>query len=411
MAEAHPVAFRWVMKAKERGARIIHVDPRFSRTSAMAHRHVGLRAGSDIAFLGGLIRHVIETDSFFRDYVVSYTNAATIINEDFQDTEDLAGVFSGFDPETGTYDRRSWMYEGGEMPSAAGVREHSSQAFDEQTGAGMMTGEVESDVTLQHPRCVFQIVKRHFSRYTPEMVEEICGITREDFDYVANALIENSGRERTATFCYAVGWTQHTVGVQMIRAAAVLQLLLGNMGRPGGGILALRGHASIQGSTDIPTLYNLLPGYLPMPHALSHDTLQEYLHLNTPRGGFYGSMPAYLVSLLKAYWGEHALPSNDFCFDYLPRLTGDHSSYPTVMAQVDGTCKGYFLLGENPAVGHANSKMQRLGLSNLDWLVVRDFSLIESATWWKDGPEIETGQLRAEDIGTEVFFLPASTHV
>src|SRR5206468_1728834 len=150
--------------------------------------------------------------------------------------------------------------------------------------------------------------------------------------------------------------------------------------------------------------------YLPMPHALQHSTLQEYLHLNTPRGGFYGDMPAYLVSLLKAYWGEAAKPSNDFCFDYLPRLTGDHSSYPTVMAQIDGKCKGYFLLGENPAVGHGNAKMQRAGLSNLDWLVVRDFSLIESATWWKDGPEIETGESRTEDIATEVFFFPAAAH-
>src|SRR5207248_9061967 len=200
------------------------------------------------------------------------------------------------------------------------------------------------------------------------------------------------------------------VGVQYIRTASILQLLLGNMGRPGGGIMALRGHASIQGSTDIPTLYNLLPGYLPMPHAAHTEGLEQYLHLNTPRGGFYGEMPSYMVSLLKAYWGDNAVPSNEFCFDYLPRLTGDHSSYPTVMAQIEGTCKGYFLLGENPAVGHGNAKMQRAGLSNLDWLVVRDFSLIESATWWKDGPEIESGELRTADIGTEVFFMPAAAH-
>src|SRR3954471_10463936 len=326
MAEAHPVAFRWVMKAKERGARIIHVDPRFSRTSAMADRHVALRAGTDIAFVGGLIRHVIETDSFFRDYVVSYTNAATIINEDFEDTEDLDGVFSGFDADTGMYDRRSWMYEGGEMPSAAGVREHASQAFDEQTGAGMMTGQVESDVTLQHPRCVFQIVKRHFSRYTPEMVEEICGIAPEDFDYVANALVENSGRDKTATFCDAVGCTQHTVGVQMIRAAAVLQLLLGNVGRPGGGILALRGHASIQGSTDIATLYNIHPGYLNTPSALRpHDTLRDYIRTETSPTSYWANFPNFIVSQLKAWFGDAATAENDFCYDYLPRITGDHS--------------------------------------------------------------------------------------
>jgi formate dehydrogenase major subunit len=266
------------------------------------------------------------------------------------------------------------------------------------------------DLTMSHPRCVLQVLKRHFSRYTPETVHDVCGVPPELFAKVAEALTANSGRERTSAFVYSVGWTQHSVGVQYIRTAAILQLLLGNIGRPGGGILALRGHASIQGSTDIPTLYDLLPGYLRMPHALLHEGLEEYLHLNTPRGGFFGNMSAYLVSLLKAYWGEAALPSNDFCFDYLPRITGDHSAYPTVMEQIAGNCKGYFVIGENPAVGSANAKMQRLGLSNLDWLVVRDFSLIETATWWKDGPEIETGESRTEDIGTEVFFLPAAAH-
>ena len=218
MAEAHPVGFRWVMKAKERGAKVIHVDPRFSRTSAMADKHVPIRAGTDIAFLGGLIRHVLETESYFREYVVNYTNAATIVNEDFKGPEDLEGLFSGYDPETGTYDRSSWMYEGGEMASAAGQREHATQAFSEKTGAGMMTGNVKSDETLEHPRTVFQLLMKHYARYTPEMVERVCGISREDFLEVAETLIENSGRERTTAFCYAVGWTQHTAGVQMIRA-------------------------------------------------------------------------------------------------------------------------------------------------------------------------------------------------
>src|SRR6185312_15254505 len=186
------------------------------------------------------IHHVLETESYFRDYVVNYTNASTIINENFENVEDLGGVFSGFDPETGMYDRSSWMYEGGEVASAAGVREHASQAFEEKTGAGMLSGEFARDDTLQHPRCVFQILRRHFSRYTPETVERICGISQEDFRAVAEALVENSGRERTTAFCYAVGWTQHSAGVQMIRAAAILQLLLGNIGRPGGGIMALR---------------------------------------------------------------------------------------------------------------------------------------------------------------------------
>src|SRR3954463_2887767 len=277
MAEAHPVGFRWVMKAKERGARIIHVDPRYSRTSQLADHHVLIRAGSDIAFLGGLIHHVLETESYFRDYVLNYTNASTIINERFADVEDLGGVFSGFDPETGFYDRSSWMYEGGEMASAAGVREHTNQAFEDQTGVGMLEGPVPRDETLQHPRCVLQILRRHYARYTPEMVAQICGISVEQFHEVAQALIENSGRERTTALCYAVGWTQHAYGVQIIRAGAILQLLLGNIGRPGGGIMALRGHATIQGSSDIPTLYDLLPGYLHMPRARDDElTLKQY---------------------------------------------------------------------------------------------------------------------------------------
>jgi formate dehydrogenase major subunit len=200
------------------------------------------------------------------------------------------------------------------------------------------------------------------------------------------------------------------VGVQYIRTAAILQLLLGNMGRPGGGVMALRGHASIQGSTDIPTLFDLLPGYLPMPHAYGNEDLDTYVRAESVDKGFWANSRSYLVSLLKAWWGDTANAGNDFCYDYLPRLTGSHSTYETVLAQIDGTCKGYFLFGQNPAVGSANARMQRLGMANLDWLVVRDMVMIESATWWKDGPEIESGELRTEQIGTEVFFLPAAAH-
>lgn len=242
------------------------------------------------------------------------------------------------------------------------------------------------------------------------MVEKICGIGRETFLEVCEALTSNSGPDRTSAFAYAVGWTQHSTGSQCIRAASVLQLLLGNIGRPGGGIQALRGHASIQGSSDIPTLFNLLPGYLPMPHAHTHEDLEAFIRASRTVKGFWGNMRAYFVSLLKAYYGDAATADNDFCFDHLPRLTGSHGTYETVMAQLDGTCEGYFLMGENPAVGSANARLQRLGMSRLDWLVVRDFSLIESATWWQDGPETETGEMRTEDIGTEVFFFPAAAH-
>ncbi len=425
MAECHPVGFQWVMEAKARGAKVIHVDPRFTRTSALADLHVPLRAGSDIAFLGGIVNYVLSNDRYFRDYVVAYTNGPVVLSEDFCDTEDLDGVFSGLDRDSRSYDNSSWQYEGMEIQAASGQRDAE---YDKRTGAGASVsaagrgeahgsggadigeGEPQRDETLTHPRCVFQVLKRHYARYTPEMVERICGVPQDLFRQVCELVTENSGRERTTAFAYAVGWTQHTVGVQYIRAAAVLQSLLGNIGRPGGGILALRGHASIQGSTDIPTLFNLLPGYIPMPHAHKREDLDAFVKAEAASKGYWGNMRAYMVSLLKAYWGDAATPDNDFCFDHLPRLTGSHSTYETVMAQLEGTCKGYFLMGENPAVGSANAKMQRLGMANLDWLVVRDFSLIESATWWKDGPEIETGELRTEDIRTEVFFLPAAAH-
>ncbi|GAA3733712.1 formate dehydrogenase [Salinactinospora qingdaonensis] len=420
-AECHPVGFQWVMAAKARGAVVIHVDPRFTRTSALSDLHVPIRAGSDIAFLGGLINHVLTEEKYFRDYVLAYTNAATIVSEEFADTEDLDGLFSGFDEEGRSYDVTSWQYEGMRVPAASGKREQqfedrrrrvAKSACAEQHGSGgaVVRGEPRTDETLRHPRCVFQLLKRHFARYTPEAVADVCGISQEQFREVCDHLTRNSGPERTSAFAYAVGWTQHTVGAQYIRAASILQLLLGNIGRPGGGIQALRGHASIQGSSDIPTLFNLLPGYIPMPHAHAHEGLADFVAGDAADKGYWANMRSYVVSLLKAWWGEAATADNEFGFGYLPRLTGSHGTYDTVIEQIEGRCKGYFLMGENPAVGSANAKAQRLGMANLDWLVVRDFSLIESATWWKDGPEIESGELRTEDIATEVFFFPAASH-
>ncbi|SDJ90530.1 formate dehydrogenase major subunit [Nonomuraea maritima] len=424
-AEAHPVGFQWVMEAKARGAVIIHVDPRFTRTSALADVHVPIRPGSDVAFVGGLINYVLDNELYFREYVLNYTNAATILREDYRDTEDLDGVFSGFDPDSREYDTTSWQYVGMEAVAASGRREQHYEERTEQERTGHeppgraemhgsagapMDGTPERDETLRHPRCVLQVLRRHFARYTPEMVERTCGVPRHLFEEVCRRLTENSGPDKTAEFVYAVGWTQHSDGSQFIRSACILQLLLGNIGRPGGGIQALRGHASIQGSSDIPTLFNLLPGYLPMPYAHEHEGLRDFLQADAPPKGFWANMPAYMISLLKAWWGDAAQPDNDFRFGWLPRLTGSHSTYDTVLEQLNGVCKGYFLLGENPAVGSANAKMQRLGMAQLDWLVVRDFTLIESATWWKDGPEIETGELRTADIGTEVFFFPAACH-
>jgi formate dehydrogenase major subunit len=379
MAECHPVAFQWVVEAKTRGATVIHIDPRFTRTSALANMHVPSRAGGDIVLLGALVNYVLSRGHEFREYVATYTNAADILPLDFQDTEDSDGLFSGYDPVSRTYDNSSWQPTG------------------------------EKDPTLSHPRCVFQVLRRHFSRYDAELVQRVCGISEADFTRLADTLVRCSGREKTTAWVYAVGWTQHTTGVQHIRTAAILQLLLGNMGRPGGGILALRGHASIQGCTDIPTLFDLLPGYLPMPRQ-EDETMEGYL-TRLPDTGFWGNKRAYLVSLLKAWFGDGATPENEFLLPMLPRLSGDHGTYRTVLDMIEGKVKGYFLWGQNPAVGSAGARLQRLALAKLDWLVVRDLAVIESATFWQDGPEIATGELTTDQIGTEVFFLPAASHV
>jgi formate dehydrogenase major subunit len=389
MAEAHPVGFRWVMKAKERGATIIHVDPRFSRTSALADIWVPMRAGGDIAFLGGLVRHIIENNLFFRDYVVHFTNASCILREDFRDTEEgAAGLFSGWNAKERTYAKESWAYDG-----------DGGLSFPER------------DLTLQNPRCVFQTLRRHFARYTPEMVKKICGISPALFHKVADALVAASGPDKTAAICYALGWTQHSKGVQIIRTASILQLLLGNIGRPGGGIMALRGHASIQGSTDIPTLYDILPGYIPMPKGDgSEETLRDYLGHQTKPTGLWHSFPTYFISLLKAYYGKNATAENDFGYNWVPKITGNHSFFEYLYDMAAGKMDGMFMMGQNPAVAAANSRFQRTSLSKLKWLVVREMVEIEAATFWRDSPEIERGELKTEDIETEVFLFPAAGH-
>ncbi len=390
MAEAHPVGFRWVMKAKERGATIIHVDPRFSRTSAMADLWVPIRAGSDITFFGALIRHIIETNQYFREYVLHYTNASNIIKEDFRDTEQGAGMFSGWQEEGQSYDNATWQFEkGGDDPSG-----------------------ILRDPTLEHPRCVFQTLRRHYERYTPEMVQEVCGIPPELFQKVADELTRNSGPERTTAQCYAVGYTHQSKGVQIIRSVAVMQLLLGNIGRPGGGIMALRGHASIQGSTDIPTLYDTLPGYLNMPYAAEDNiNLAAFLKKYTQETGLWHDTPKYVVSLLKAYYGKRATKENDWGYDWLPKLTKDHSHFEYVMRMCNHEVDGYLIMGQNPAVGSQNSRLQRQALARVKWLVVRDLVEIESASFWYAAPEIERGEMKTEDIATEVFLMPAASHI
>ena len=415
MAENHPVGFQWVMEARERGAKFIHVDPRFTRTSAMADLHVPLRPGTDIAFLGGIINYILQNDRAFKEYVVNYTNAPVILKDDFKDTEDLDGFFSGWHEDKNGYSFETWQYKGMDLHGAAGQREGeeslgSMEGFNQREDA-LKGGEPPNmDKTLQHPRCVYQVLKRHYARYTPETVSRVCGVTPEHLLEVAQALCDNSGRDRTSAFAYSVAWTQHTFGVQMIRSAAIVQLLLGNIGRPGGGIMALRGHASIQGSTDIPTLFNILPGYLVMPHAKAHESLKHYIESEGAKTGYWGNVDKYMVSLLKAWFGENATDENDYCFDLLPKISGDHSHYRSMMGMLDGKVKGFFCCGENPAVGSANAGLQRRALASLEWLVVRDFTEIESAAFWYDSPEVHSGELQTENIATEVFWMPAAAH-
>ncbi len=400
MAEAHPVGFRWALKARERGGRLIHVDPRFTRTSAMADTYVAIRAGSDVAFLGGIINYLLEHNLWFREYVLHFTNAATIIGEGYVDADDGGGLFAGFDPSSGRYDADpgAWGY------SVAG-------------------GAPERDPTLQHPRCVLQILRRHFSRYTPETVAQICGCAPADVVRVAELLARNSGRERTSAIVYALGWTQHATGVQMIRSAAIIQLLLGNMGRPGGGIMAMRGHCSIQGSTDIPTLYDTLPGYIPQPAAVpEHASLASYLEhgrgfasamQNRAAGfwqeesfaGYWANLPRFVVSLLKAWYGDAATRENDFGYRWLPKNDGDHSELATFFRMYEGAVRGLFLIGQNPAAGAPNAELNRAALRSLDWLVVRDWFEHESANFWYADPRVDD----PKKIKTEVFFLPAAS--
>jgi formate dehydrogenase major subunit len=408
MAECHPVAFRWPMKAKLNGAKIIHVDPRFTRTSAMADIYAPLRAGSDIAFLGGIIRFVMSDehwnkDSFFRDYLVNYTNAATLVREDFKDTEELDGLFSGFMHHADA--KAEWTFNGNTCQYETATWQYQSSKRKEGSG---IYNRADRDETLQHPRTVFQVVKRHFHRYTPRMVEEITGCPQGTFLEVARTVLENSGRDRTTAWAYAVGWTHHTYGPQIIGCCALLQLLLGNIGRPGGGVLALRGHASIQGSTDIPTLYHSIHGYMPAPSALNdHGSLNAYLDRERTATGYWANMSKFMISYLKSMYGDKAAPENDFGYDWHPKIIGDHSHMPMFMAMREGRVKGMLCIGQNPATS-VNARLQRRAMQNLKWLIVKDNFITETASFWNKAPEVINGEIKPEEIGTEVFFFPSS---
>ena len=446
MAENHPVAFRWPMAAKvEHGAKLIHVDPRFTRTSAVADIYAPVRAGSDVAFLGGLVNYVINDDRwnkdpFFRTWLVHYTNAPMVVSEEFQGAEDNDGVFSGLMEYTGgvpewpynafaqQYEDRTWQYAGtrpGEQ-GRAGATAQSGEVPTIQSGTepaskprppgppydplvrSLLNPRPQRDETLQNPRCVFQILKRHFSRYTPEMVARVTGCPQDTFRRVAQTILDNSGADRTTSFAYAVAWTQHTNGPQIIGCCALLQLLLGNFGRPGGGIMALRGHASIQGSTDIPTLYHSIHGYLAHPSGLkNHDTLADYLATETVPRGYWANTPKFVVSYLKSMYGTAATAENDFGYAWHPKILGDHSHMATFAAMNEGKVRGMLCIGQNPATS-LNAKLERTAMGKLEWLVVKDNWIHETATFWKNAPEVQDGSVNVADIQTEVFFFPSA---
>jgi formate dehydrogenase major subunit len=388
-AENHPVGFQWVMKAKERGAKFIHVDPRFTRTSAVADVHVPLRSGTNIAFFGGLISYAIQNNLYFKDYVVHYTNASFLIDPAFKTATDGGGLFTGL-----------------ESTGKGGVDPHLAETYKRDSWKYQLDGEgnPKRDLTLRDPSTVFQLMKRHYSRYTPEMVERVCGIPKEKFVRVAKLYCENSGPEKTGTITYALNLTQHTNGVQNIRALCMLQILLGNIGRPGGGVVALRGHANVQGATDLELLYHELPGYLPMPLRDAHPDLKTYLEKVTPKGGFWVNLPKFMVSLLKAFYGDAAKVENDYGYQWLPkRASADAYSHQHIFVDMyKGVIKGFLADGQNPAVGGPNAKLARAALGKLDWLVVKDIFVTETAEFWK-APGVSP-----KDVRTEVFFLPAA---
>ena len=382
-AENHPISFKYVEKAMDRGAKLISVDPRFTRTSSKADVYCQLRPGTDIAFMGGLINYLLQNDRIQREYVVSYTNASFLVDEAFDFND---GLFTGYDASSFSYDKKDWRYQ-----------------LDD---AGMPL----RDETLTHPRSVYQLMKKHYERYTPEMVCEITGSAIQDYMEVARALAATSSRDRVATIMYAMGTTQHTTGTQNVRSYAMLQLLLGNVGMAGGGINALRGESNVQGSTDYAILYHILPGYLQVPTHDKHN-LADYLEKVTPKArdprsaNWWSNTPKYMTSLLKAYWGEKATAQNDYCYDYLPKRSGNYSFIRLMERLQQGGFEGMMLLGTNPVVGGPDAGAIAQGMGKLKWLIAADLWETETSIFWKR-PGVDP-----RTIDTEVFLLPAAASV
>jgi formate dehydrogenase major subunit len=398
-AENHPCGFKWAIEAKRnRNARMIVVDPRYTRTAATADFHVPIRAGTDLVFVGGLIFHVIENNLFARDYVLHYTNASFIVDDDFRLTED--GVFSGFDEAGSTYDRSSWNYKAHGGTSAPGALPES----------------VPTDPTLQDPRCVFQLLRRHYSRYTPEMVERMTGVSQANFLRVAEeyaGIRRNGDMTKTGNLIYSLGWTHHSTGTQTIRTGAILQLLLGNVGRPGGGVNALRGHANVQGATDVAISWDSLPGYLKPPMA-ADGSFASWMKRITPTQSkpnewaslnYWSNTPKFAVSLQKSLYGPAATAANGWCYDYMPKRPEGRGWWALAEEALAGKVDGAFCFGMNILALSACTGRAVSAFSELDWLVVCEIFPDETSEFWR-APMI-TPEQRAK-INTTVYRLPGA---
>ncbi len=378
-AENHPLSMKWINRAREtRGAKLICIDPKFNRTAAMADMYIPLRPGTDIALLGGVINYALSTGRFFKEYVVGYTNASFVVDASYKFDEGLfTGAAVGADGQV-KYDMKSWQYQKDEK------------------------GAAKVDLTLEDPQSVFQLMKKHYARYTPEMVADTCGMSKEDFVKFAELYTSTGVADKAGNILYAMGITQSSHGSQNVRAIAILQLLLGNIGIAGGGVNAQRGESNVQGSTDMAMLFNNLPGYLPMPTAAAHPTLAKY-NATTPAAGYWTNRPKFLASNLKAWWGDAATKENDFAYDYLPKLDArDHTHMSILEAMDRGEVKGAFAWGQNFMVGGPSVNQARQAMTKLEWLVAVDLFDTETASFWR-APE-----LKSADVQTEVFLLPAA---
>ena len=384
-AEAHPCGFKWVTEAKaHNNAKLIVVDPRFNRSASVADVYAPIRTGTDIVFLGGVIKYLLDTNQIQHEYVRNYTDMSFLVDEDF-DFEN--GIFSGYDEENSHYDKTSWDYQ-----------------MDEN-------GEVISDPTLQHPRCVYQLLKIHYQRYTPEMVARVCGTPIPKFNQICELLASTHTPDRAGTILYALGWTQHSTGSQIIRTGAMMQLLLGNIGIAGGGMNALRGHSNIQGLTDLGLMTNLLPGYMTLPNEAEQD-FDNYIAKRTQKPlrqnqlSYWQNYKKFHVSLAKAWWGDNANAENNFAFDFLPKLDKPYDMLQVYELMNQGKMNGYICQGFNPLAAAPNKAKMIKSLSQLKFMVIMDPLVTETSEFWRNMGE--SNDVDTASIQTEVFRLPTS---